>query len=122
MKKKVKINDIKQVIKEEVMKEIGSFEKDFGNLMNDMEEYNGEDAVEFGDTISDKEYKDFDEKMEDVYTDINNIFSNISDIESNIDYYYPNDSVTKQEIFKLLQEIKEKTDSVSYKIGNLIND
>lgn len=89
--------------------------------MPEYEEYDGEDAVIFGDTISDEQYDAFDEQMEDVFIDINNIFSNVNDIEHNINYYFPNKFELKEEIFSLLKEIEEKTDIVSEKIMKLVN-
>lgn len=89
--------------------------------MPEFEEYDGEDAVIFGDPIPDEQYELFDEKMEDVYIDLNNIFSNVNDIEHNINYYFPNEFELKEEIFSLLKEIEEKTDTMAEKIMKLVN-
>lgn len=70
--------------------------------------------------ISDEQYDIFMEKMEDVFTDINNIFSNVNDIEHNINYDFPNEFKLKEEIFSLLKEIEEKTDTMAYKIMKLV--
>lgn len=71
--------------------------------------------------ISDEQYDIFMEQMEDVFTDINNIFSNVSDIEGNVNYYFPNEFELKEEIFSLLKEIEEKTDTMAEKIMKLVN-
>ena len=84
--------------------------------VEDDEEYDIEDE-----DISDEQYDIFMEKMEDVFIDINNIFSNVNDIEHNINYYFPNEFELKEEIFSLLKEIEEKTDTMAEKIMKLVN-
>lgn len=126
MKKKIKINDIKQAVKEGIMKELETIKEEYEQAlpkfeMPEFEEYDGEDAVIFGDPIPDEQYDLFDEKMEDVYIDINNIFSNVNDIEHNINYDFPNKFELKEEIFKMLEEIREKTETLSEKIMDLVN-
>ena len=83
------------------------------------DEYVEDDNIDDID-ISDEQYDIFMEKMEDVFTDINNIFSNVDDIEHNINHYFPNKFELKEEIFSLLKEIEEKTDIISYKIMDLV--
>ena len=126
MKKKIKINDIKQAVKEGIMKELETIKEEYEQAlpkyeMPEYEEYDGEDAIIFGDTISDEQYALFDEQMEDVFIDINNIFSNVNDIKRNINYYFPNKFELKEEIFSLLKEIEEKTDTMAEKIMKLVN-
>ena len=126
MKKKIKINDIKQAVKEGIMKELETIKEEYGQAlpkfeMPEYEEYDGEDAIIFGDTISDEQYDVFDEQMEDVFIDINNIFSNVDDIEHNISHDFPNEFELKEEIFKMLKEIREKTETLSEKIMDLVN-
>lgn len=126
MKKKIKINDIKQAVKEGIMKELETIKEEYEQAlpkyeMPEYEEYDGEDAIIFGDTISDEQYALFDEQMEDVFIDINNIFSNVNDIKHNINYDFPNKFELKEEIFSLLKEIEEKTDTMAEKIMNLVN-
>ena len=104
-----------ETIKEEYEQALPKFE------MPEFEEYDGEDAVIFGDTISDEQYDLFDEQMEDVFIDINNIFSNVNDIKHNINHYFPNEFELKEEIFSLLKEIEEKTDTMAEKIMKLVN-
>ena len=104
-----------ETIKEEYEQALPKFE------MPEYEEYDGEDAVMFGDTISDEQYDVFEEQMEDVFIDINNIHSNISDIEGNLNYYFPSELKLKEEIFSLLKEIEEKTDTMAEKIMKLVN-
>jgi hypothetical protein len=84
--------------------------------VEDDEEYDIEDE-----DISDEQYDVFEEQMEDVFIDINNIFSNISDIEGNVNYYFPSELKIKEEIFSLLKEIEEKTDTMAEKIMKLVN-
>jgi hypothetical protein len=103
-----------ETIKEEYEQALPKFE------MPEFEEYDGEDAVIFGDPIPDEQYDLFDEQMEDVFIDINNIFSNISDIEGNVNYYFPSELKIKEEIFSILKEIEEKTDTLSEKIYKLV--
>jgi hypothetical protein len=106
---------------EEIMKDLENNEQALPKFeMPEFEEYDGEDAVIFGDPIPDEQYDLFDEQMEDVFIDINNIFSNVNDIEHNINYYFPNEFELKEEIFSLLKEIEEKTDIVSEKIMKLV--
>lgn len=126
MKKKIKINDIKQAVKEGIMKELETIKEEYEQAlpkyeMPEYEEYDGEDAIIFGDTISDEQYALFDEQMEDVFIDINNIFSNVNDIKHNINYDFPNKFELKEEIFSLLKEIEEKTDTMAEKIMKLVN-
>jgi hypothetical protein len=83
--------------------------------VEDDEEYDIEDE-----DISDEQYDVFEEQMEDVFTDINNIFSNISDIEGNVNYYFPSELKIKEEIFSILKEIEEKTDTLLEKIYKLV--
>ena len=110
------------MLKEEIMKELENNGIDLPKFeMPEYEEYDGEDAVIFGDTISDEQYDVFEEQMEDVFIDLNNIFSNVDDIEHNINHYFPNEFELKEEIFSLLKEIEEKTDIVSEKIMKLVN-
>ena len=91
--------------------------------MPEYEEYDGEDDINDieDEDISDEQYDIFMEKMEDVFTDINNIFSNISDIEGNVNYYFPSELKIKEEIFSILKEIEEKTDTMAEKIMKLVN-
>ena len=103
------------IMKEEYEQALPKFE------MPEYEEYDGEDAIIFGDTISDEQYDVFDEQMEDVFIDINNIFSNVDDIEHNISHDFPNEFELKEEIFKMLKEIREKTETLSEKIMDLVN-
>ena len=126
MKKKIKINDIKQAVKEGIMRELETIKEEYEQAlpkyeMPEYEEYDGEDAIIFGDTISDEQYALFDEQMEDVFIDINNIFSNVNDIKHNINYDFPNEFELKEEIFSLLKEIEEKTDTMAEKIMKLVN-
>ena len=104
-----------ETIKEEYEQALPKFE------MPEYEEYDGEDAVIFGDTISDEQYDVFEEQMEDVFIDLNNIFSNVDDIEHNINHYFPNEFELKEEIFKMLEEMREKTETLSEKIMDLVN-
>ena len=87
---------------------------------DDWEEDDEEDDIEDED-ISDEQYDIFMEKMEDVFIDINNIFSNVNDIEHNINHYFPNEFELKEEIFSILKEIEEKTDTMAEKIMKLVN-
>ena len=121
MKKDIKKIDEKQVVTEEIMKEL---ENNGLNLpMSIFDEYVEEDNINDieDEDISDEQYDIFMEKMEDVFIDINNIFSNVNDIEHNINYYFPNEFELKEEIFSLLKEIEEKTDTMAYKIMKLVN-
>lgn len=121
MKKKIKTNEIKQVVKEEIMKEL---ENNGLNLpMSIFDEYVEEDNINDieDEDIPDEQYDIFMEKMEDVFTDINNILSNVSDIEGNLNRYFPSELKIKEEIFSLLKEIEEKTDTMAYKIMKLVN-
>lgn len=121
MKKKIKINEIKEVVTEEIMKEL---ENNGLNLpMSIFDEYVEEDNINDveDEDIPDEQYDIFMEKMEDVFTDINNILSNVSDIEGNVNRYFPSELKIKEEIFSLLKEIEEKTDTMSYKIMKLVN-
>jgi hypothetical protein len=121
MKKKIKTNEIKQVVTEEIMKEI---QNNGLNLpMSIFDEYVEEDNINDieDEDISDEQYDIFMGKMEDVFTDINNILSNISDIEGNVNRYFPSELKIKEEIFSLLKEIEEKTDTMAYKIMKLVN-
>lgn len=86
--------------------------------IEDVEEDNINDIED--EDISDEQYDVFEEQMEDVFIDINNIFSNVSDIEGNVNYYFPNEFELKEEIFSLLKEIEEKTDTLSEKIMKLV--
>ena len=107
---------------EEIMKDLENNEQALPKFeMPEFEEYDGEDAVIFGDPIPDEQYDLFDEQMEDVYIDLNNIFSNVDDIEHNINYDFPNKFELKEEIFKMLEEIREKTETLSEKIMDLVN-
>ena len=126
MKKDIKKIDEKQVVTEEIMKELETIKEEYEQAlpkyeMPEYEEYDGEDAIIFGDTISDEQYALFDEQMEDVFIDLNNIFSNVDDIEHNISYDFPNEFELKEEIFKMLKEIREKTETLSEKIMDLVN-
>lgn len=121
MKKDIKKIDEKQVVTEEIMKEL---ENNGLNLpMSIFDEYVEEDNINDieDEDISDEQYDIFMEKMEDVFIDINNIHSNISDIEGNLNHYFPSELDIKEEIFKLLKEIEEKTELVSNKIMKLVN-
>lgn len=121
MKKKIKTNEIKRVVKEEIMKEL---ENNGLNLpMSIFDEYVEEDNINDieDEDISDEQYDIFMEKMEDVFTDINNIHSNISDIEGNLNRYFPSELKIKEEIISLLKEMEEKTDIISNKIMKLVN-
>ena len=89
-------------------------------FFNKFDEYVEEDNIEDED-ITDEQYDIFIEKMEDVFTDINNILSNVSDIEGNLNRYFPSELKIKEEIFSLLKEIEEKTDTMAYKIMKLVN-
>ena len=106
--------------KEEIMKEL---ENDGLNLPMPTDEYVEEDNINDieDEDISDEEYDIFMEKMEDVFIDINNIFSNVSDIEGNVNYYFPSELKIKEEIFSLLKEIEEKTDTMAEKIMKLVS-
>ena len=117
MKKDIKKIDEQQVVTEEIMKEL---ENNGLDLPMPTDEYDEEDDIEDED-ISDEQYDIFMEKMEDVFIDINNIFSNVNDIEHNINHYFPNDFELKEEIFSLLKEIEEKTDTMAYEIMKLVN-
>ena len=90
--------------------------------MSIFDEYVEEDNINDieDEDISDEQYDIFMEKMEDVFIDINNIFSNVDDIEHNINYYFPNEFELKEEIFSLLKEIEEKTDTMAEKIMKLV--
>jgi hypothetical protein len=90
--------------------------------MPEYEEYVEEDNINDieDEDISDEQYDIFEEKMEDVFIDINNIFSNVNDIEHNINYDFPNKFELKEEIFSLLKEIEEKTDTLLEKIYKLV--
>ena len=118
MKKKIKINEIKQAVTEEIMKELENNGLDLP--MPIFDEYVEEDNIDVND-ITDEEYDVFMEKMEDVFTDINNIHSNISDIEGNLNYHFSSELPIKEEIIELLKEIEEKTDIISNKIMKLVN-
>ena len=121
MKKDIQKIDEKQVVTEEIMKEL---ENNGLNLpMSIFDEYVEEDNINDieDEDISDEQYDIFMEKMEDVFIDINNILSNISDIEGNINYHFPSELKIKEEIFSLLKEIEEKTDTLSEKIMKLVN-
>lgn len=121
MKKDIKKIDEKQVVTEEIMKEL---ENNGLNLpMSIFDEYVEEDNINDieDEDISDEQYDIFMEKMEDVFIDINNIHSNISDIEGNLNRYFPSELKIKEEIFSLLKEIEEKTDTMAYKIMKLVN-
>ena len=121
MKKDIKKIDEKQVVTEEIMKEL---ENNGLNLpMSIFDEYVEEDNINDieDEDISDEQYDIFMEKMEDVFIDINNIFSNVNDIEHNINHYFPNEFELKEEIFSLLKEIEEKTDTMAYEIMKLVN-
>jgi hypothetical protein len=91
--------------------------------MSIFDEYVEEDNINDieDEDISDEQYDIFMEKMEDVFTDINNIHSNISDIEGNLNYHFSSELEIKEEIFSLLKEIEEKTDTMAYKIMKLVN-
>lgn len=90
--------------------------------MSIFDEYVEEDNINDieDEDISDEQYDIFMEKMEDVFIDINNIFSNVNDIEHNINYDFPNELKIKEEIFSLLKEIEEKTDTMAEKIMKLV--
>ena len=106
---------------EEIMKEL---ENNGLNLpMSIFDEYVKEDNINDieDEDISDEQYDIFMEKMEDVFTDINNIHSNISDIEGNLNYHFSSELEIKEEIISLLKEIEEKTDIISNKIMKLVN-
>ena len=105
--------------KEEIMKEL---ENNGLDLPMPTDEYVEEDNINDveDEDISDEEYDIFEEKMEDVFIDINNIFSNVNDIEHNINYDFPNELKIKEEIFSLLKEIEEKTDTMAEKIMKLV--
>lgn len=121
MKKDIKKIDEKQVVTEEIMKEL---ENNGLNLpMSIFDEYVEEDNINDieDEDISDEQYDIFMEKMEDVFIDINNIHSNISDIEGDLNRYFPTELKIKEEIFSLLKEIEEKTDTMAYKIMKLVN-
>ena len=121
MKKDIKKIDEKQVVTEEIMKEL---ENNGLNLpMSIFDEYVEEDNINDieDEDISDEQYDIFMEKMEDVFIDINNIHSNISDIEGDLNRYFPSELKIKEEIFSLLKEIEEKTDTMAYKIMKLVN-
>lgn len=121
MKKDIQKIDEKQVVTEEIMKEL---ENNGLNLpMSIFDEYVEEDNINDieDEDISDEQYDIFMEKMEDVFIDINNIHSNISDIEGNLNRYFPSELKIKEEIFSLLKEIEEKTDTMAYKIMKLVN-
>ena len=111
---------ITTMAKEEIMKEL---ENDGLNLPMPTDEYVEEDNINDieDEDISDEEYDIFMEKMEDVFIDINNIFSNVSDIEGNVNYYFPSELKIKEEIFSLLKEIEEKTDTMAEKIMKLVS-
>ena len=114
------------MLKEGIMKELETIKEEYEQAlpkfeMPEYEEYDGEDAVIFGDTISDEQYDVFEEQMEDVFIDLNNIFSNVDDIEHNINHYFPNEFELKEEIFSILKEIEEKTDTMAEKIMKLVN-
>ena len=121
MKKDIKKIDEQQVVTEEIMKEL---ENNGLNLpMSIFDEYVEEDNINDieDEDISDEQYDIFMEKMEDVFIDINNIHSNISDIEGDLNRYFPSELKIKEEIFSLLKEIEEKTDTMAYKIMKLVN-
>ena len=104
---------------EEIQKYMREYLK-IEDVEDDWEEDDEEDNIEDED-ISDEQYDIFMEKMEDVFIDINNILSNVSDIEGNLNYYFPSELKIKEEIFSLLKEIEEKTDTMAYKIMKLVN-
>ena len=54
---------------------------------------------------------------------MNLMFSHLSSLFSlhNINYYFPNEFELKEEIFSLLKEIEEKTDTMAEKIMKLVN-
>lgn len=105
---------------EEILKEL---ENNGLDLPMPTDEYVEEDNINDieDEDISDEQYDIFMEKMEDVFIDINNILSNVSDIEGNLNYYFPSELKIKEEIFSLLKEIEEKTDTMAYKIMKLVN-
>lgn len=105
---------------EEILKEL---ENNGLDLPMPTDEYVEEDNINDieDEDISDEQYDIFMEKMEDVFIDINNILSNVSDIEGNLNRYFPSELKIKEEIFSLLKEIEEKTDTMAYKIMKLVN-
>ena len=105
---------------EEILKEL---ENNGLDLPMPTDEYVEEDNINDieDEDISDEQYDIFMEKMEDVFIDINNILSNVSDIEGNLNYHFPSELKIKEEIFSLLKEIEEKTDTMAEKIMKLVN-
>ncbi len=100
---------------------MSTFEEDFGKILKDQENYDGEDAVVLEEPLSGEELKDFEEKTEDINIDINNIFSNVNDIDGNLNYFFPDESEAKTALLKILQEIRDKTDELSCRLIELIS-
>lgn len=118
-KRKPLLLQIVDNIEEEYNEIIYYYNEKFFNKFDEYVEEDNINDIEDED-ISDEQYDVFEEQMEDVFTDINNIHSNISDIEGNVNYYFPSELKIKEEIFSLLKEIEEKTDTLLEKIMKLV--
>ena len=123
MKKKISMNEIKNVVKEEIMKELNNNasepQYDLSFLNDNLEGTFGDYGDDSSEEMSQEEQEELFRKTDEIAEFTGYIYSNVDSLRDIVNENFQEDSEAKTEIMNSLKIIEEQVDLISNKTYEL---